>query len=215
MLEFKPDWLPNAVPFQNNNPEKCYRYERLPHNDSAISYSQGHNHFNDRNVIAFCEAIFFNRSSRVYCKDDGFIFKSEEISIVNEVCRILFNLWMRLIYDFADSFQFDITCEENQWKLAMVGAMGNFGKIFIMPLIGHFSDRYAVLRINLHSNHSTTPLQIRSSESSHRRTHIELQLVAHKIIRYKLLHVFDARISRWNVCLWNVSHIIHIGSRMG
>lgn len=40
------------------------------------------------------------------------------------------------------TFQFGLFCEENNWKLAMVGTTSNMGRFAFMPALGMLSDRY-------------------------------------------------------------------------
>lgn len=37
--------------------------------------------------------------------------------------------------------QFNITCEDNRWKLTIVGSLNNLGQLMGTPLSGAFSDR--------------------------------------------------------------------------
>lgn len=38
-------------------------------------------------------------------------------------------------------FQFNITCPENEWRLSIVGSIGYFSDIIMLPLHGFMSDR--------------------------------------------------------------------------
>lgn len=72
--DFNPYWLENAVPFEDSKPVRCMRY-------SPILNSKVYPELNS------CEAYAFNRSAVVECLDGEFIFRTDEISIVNEVSR--------------------------------------------------------------------------------------------------------------------------------
>ncbi|XP_055693814.1 organic cation transporter protein-like [Lutzomyia longipalpis] len=38
--------------------------------------------------------------------------------------------------------EWNLTCPENEWKLAFVGTMANFGQFIALPITGFFSDRF-------------------------------------------------------------------------
>lgn len=72
---YNADWLGNVVPMHTKL-SKCYRYEKWPSsNDQRYSYPQ-----ND-----FCAKDAYNRSSLIRCDRDGFVYKTDEVSILNEV----------------------------------------------------------------------------------------------------------------------------------
>ncbi|XP_063709688.1 solute carrier family 22 member 4-like [Culicoides brevitarsis] len=66
-----------------------------------------------------CTADSFNRSMVVAC--DELVFDTEEITISNE--------W-------------NITCDENKWKLSIVGTINNIGQFICTSITGILSDRY-------------------------------------------------------------------------
>lgn len=67
-----------------------------------------------------CVSEMFNVSDIIRC--DDFVFKDKkEITIVNA---------------------FDLKCEENDWKLAMVGTLSSVGQFFGLMISGFMSDRY-------------------------------------------------------------------------
>ncbi|CAH1373759.1 hypothetical protein MTP99_015132 [Tenebrio molitor] len=96
--EFNPDWLENAVPFEQNIPSKCSYYEPQE-NDTCI---------------------YFNMSSTLTCHRD-FVYERNETTIVHD---------------------FDIKCDENLWKLTIVGTINVVGKLLCLPLAGFCSDRF-------------------------------------------------------------------------
>lgn len=40
--------------------------------------------------------------------------------------------------------QFNITCEENLWKLTSVGTINCIGELMCLPLSGYISDKYEI-----------------------------------------------------------------------
>lgn len=75
---FSEPWLRYAVPFKNNRPEKCVRYNY--NNTRAIDTSSGSEQ---------CLASIFNQSDVIKCND--FIFKTDEHRIMKEVNRMCFS----------------------------------------------------------------------------------------------------------------------------
>lgn len=45
--------------------------------------------------------------------------------------------------DLSIRFQFGILCDENEYKLALVGTINNIGGFLFMPLTGVLSDKWA------------------------------------------------------------------------
>lgn len=103
--EFNPEWLTNAVPYTNEKPAVCLRFQ--PVNESVNQ--EGH-----------CESGDFNRDV-LYACEDGYVYDTDKISIVND---------------------FDIHCDENTWKLTIVGTINNIGQFVGLPLAGLVSDRF-------------------------------------------------------------------------
>lgn len=115
---YNADWIANAIPITNSKPAKCHRYEKLSNEPN-----HGQQFHFDRFVESdnqICPADLFNRSSIVRCDEDGLVYKTNEVTIANE---------------------FNITCSENEWKLAMVGSYNNIARFIFLPLTGILSDR--------------------------------------------------------------------------
>lgn len=68
IIEYEPNWLSHAVPYRFENPSKCLRFEHL-------SITQSDHCENPNN---------FNASKSIKC-DEGLIYKSDELTIVNAV----------------------------------------------------------------------------------------------------------------------------------
>ncbi|XP_023709170.1 organic cation transporter protein isoform X4 [Cryptotermes secundus] len=116
---FQPGWLSYAVPFQQKGsakvPSRCLRYGHV----NNISQQLGSNSSTpDHNTT--CSTELFNRSSTVRC--DRWVYEGARSTILRE--------W-------------DITCEDNQWALTMVGTVNNVGQFIGMPIAGVVSDRLA------------------------------------------------------------------------
>lgn len=45
----------------------------------------------------------------------------------------------------STTFQFGIYCEENEYKLALVGTINSIGGFLFMPLTGILSDKYVLI----------------------------------------------------------------------
>lgn len=71
VVVYKPNWLNNAIPFNNNGePETCSRFaSKHLYNESEY----------------FCHANAFDRSEIMGCENGEMVYKTDEISIVNEV----------------------------------------------------------------------------------------------------------------------------------
>ncbi|XP_008201109.2 solute carrier family 22 member 21 [Tribolium castaneum] len=96
--DFNPDWLKNAVPFEQNVPSKCSYYQP-EENDTCTS---------------------FVKNETLTCHDD-FVYERLETTIVHD---------------------FNIKCDENLWKLTIIGTINVVGKLVCLPLAGFFSDRF-------------------------------------------------------------------------
>ncbi|KAJ9596866.1 hypothetical protein L9F63_012122 [Diploptera punctata] len=66
-----------------------------------------------------CSAETFDKERQIGCH--SWVYNGEESTIVNE--------W-------------DITCDENQWKITLVGTVNNIGQFIGYPVAGYFSDRW-------------------------------------------------------------------------
>lgn len=69
--------------------------------------------------VETCDVSNFDHDLSVPCSD--FIFDTTKRTIVSE--------W-------------NLTCAENEWKLAFVGTMANIGQFIALPITGFFSDRF-------------------------------------------------------------------------
>ncbi|EDS45427.1 organic cation transporter [Culex quinquefasciatus] len=66
-----------------------------------------------------CDAADFDADAVIRC--DSFIYEDDEVTIARE---------------------FNITCPNNDWKLALVGTVNNIGQFVALPVAGYLSDRY-------------------------------------------------------------------------
>lgn len=78
-VEYNPHWLEYAVPFKQSRPVKCYRYQ------SITPHAEQHNSLILTDDQQSCDVNSFNRSAIRGCSEDGFVYRTDEISIVNEV----------------------------------------------------------------------------------------------------------------------------------
>lgn len=70
-------WISTAIPFTNSKPEKCHRYTA---NDPIPAIDD----FTDSTSV--CPRDIFNYSSIERCEQNGLVYQTDEVSIVNEVC---------------------------------------------------------------------------------------------------------------------------------
>ncbi|XP_027842262.1 solute carrier family 22 member 21-like [Aphis gossypii] len=68
-----------------------------------------------------CSSDGFNVSVVEWCYDNGWVFEDFEETIGTE---------------------FGLMCEDNKWKLSMVGTINNFGQFIGIPMSGIIADRY-------------------------------------------------------------------------
>lgn len=64
--DYKQPWVPNVIPFENEKPTRCTRYEVFSNLTTTM-----------------CTENDFNRSHVIGCND--FVYKTDEISILNSV----------------------------------------------------------------------------------------------------------------------------------
>lgn len=88
---------------------------KLP--SKCTRYGYLNNSIIDQNI---CSSNNFDTTVQISCTD-GHIYDGDEKTIVNE---------------------FDILCEENQWKLTLVGTINSVGQFVSLPITGFVSDRY-------------------------------------------------------------------------
>lgn len=82
-------WLSNSIPFEHSKPSKCHRYEFTGYLDTHSNADSHSNrtvdvHTLDSNQICIKEESF-NKSRIIRCDNDGFVYRTDEISIANEV----------------------------------------------------------------------------------------------------------------------------------
>lgn len=68
----------------------------------------------------YCAPQLYNQSKIVRCDQNGLVYKNDKTTIVSE---------------------FNLTCEENKWKLMTVGSYNNLARCIFTPLTGLISDR--------------------------------------------------------------------------
>lgn len=94
------------------------RYDKTP--EQCLRFSPINVYETQENILApSCTPESFNRSDIIKC--NNVVFETEEITISNE--------W-------------NITCEDNKWKLTLVGTINNIGQLICFPITGLVSDRY-------------------------------------------------------------------------
>ncbi|GFG35022.1 hypothetical protein Cfor_08504 [Coptotermes formosanus] len=110
---FNPDWLQHAVPFHKHDGRSVPRrcLRFASRNFSLLSENTGRN-------LSSCSPESFDNHSVVRC--DEWVYAGEETTVLRE--------W-------------DLTCEENLWKLTMVGTVNNIGQFVGLAGVGMVSDR--------------------------------------------------------------------------
>lgn len=71
---YNEQWVENAIPFVNMKPSRCQRFER-----NTTDTGQD-----------FCSKDSFITSSIMRCEQDGLIYSTDEVSILNEVFKPTF-----------------------------------------------------------------------------------------------------------------------------
>lgn len=89
---YKPDWLPNAVPYKNAKPLKCLQFSSNASTNGNQFISHVGDINNDIGLNTKCSADQFNRSSVISCSSEKLIYNTDEVSIVNEVKIALLGL---------------------------------------------------------------------------------------------------------------------------
>lgn len=106
--QFEVEWMQNAIPFKNSKLMKCHRYEPM----KLVNASDQQ----------YCEKDVFNQSSIVRCDQNGLIYKTDEVSIVNSVSSlimnesrprvfhwfILWNIWLNTNFINSNAVQLDM-----------------------------------------------------------------------------------------------------------
>lgn len=69
-VEYFPNWLEFAVPFVENEPAKCARYQLVRQDGEGQEQNQ-------------CTQEMFNRSVEIDCNE--FVYRNDEVTILNEV----------------------------------------------------------------------------------------------------------------------------------
>lgn len=81
---YKTDWLPHAIPYHNGRPTKCLQFAAADqHTTTTAQYNSGNNQ------QEFCSVDRFNRSARLSCENQDFIYETDEITIAKEVTNLL------------------------------------------------------------------------------------------------------------------------------
>lgn len=81
----------------------------------------------------------FNQSNVVTCQD--FVYLPHEHFLLNEVRRYGKKVRTALAQQ-GPYFQFNLTCESNEWKLSIVGSLANLAECIALPFIGLIADKY-------------------------------------------------------------------------
>lgn len=90
----------------------------IPHKNEKLSSCYQYKYIENSTTNDQCSIENFNHLEEIRCND--FIYNGTEKTIVNE--------W-------------NITCDENQWMLTLVGTINNIGQFIALPLSGFISDR--------------------------------------------------------------------------
>lgn len=78
------EWVDNAIPHIQSRLAKCQKYSYVD-SDKSHELSSKLVELNRPSPLAVCSAEQFNQSKIVRCENDGFVYRTEEISIANEV----------------------------------------------------------------------------------------------------------------------------------
>jgi len=134
---YDPVWLDRVVPFKEKNiqPYKCLKYHYRQTNGSDVPAN------------STCNFEAFDVNSKEKC--NKWVFGETERTIVNDVSGLSW-LYKFSFFELAipDNTllctQFGIMCEENKWKLSMVGTVNSIGQFVGIPLAGFISDKWVI-----------------------------------------------------------------------
>lgn len=85
---YEVDWVDNIIPSTESKRSKCHRYQQYPVNSSQNFYNYDQVIF-DESRVEFCNKPHSTASKIVRCDQDGLVYKTDELSIVNEVIQQL------------------------------------------------------------------------------------------------------------------------------
>ncbi|KAG4070582.1 hypothetical protein HA402_011969 [Bradysia odoriphaga] len=86
--------------------------------DNCKRYKYSHHNQSD-NLSSFCPAIYFNQSITEKCNE--FVYKTDEDTILRA---------------------FNLTCDDNEWKLTLIGTLKMSAELIMLPVSGLISDRF-------------------------------------------------------------------------
>jgi len=109
---YDPEWLSIAVPLKDSVNHEPYRCIRYKYKYSFSSNKM------DNFTYNMCTPEFFDINFTEKC--DMWVFTDTERTIVND---------------------FHIMCDENKWKLSMVGTINIMGQLIGIPTSGFISDK--------------------------------------------------------------------------
>lgn len=74
--QYQTDWMMNAIPMDDASKlSKCHRYAPVNITSDQVS------------AAGYCTADAFDRAEKIACEQDGLIYRTDEISIVNAVFK--------------------------------------------------------------------------------------------------------------------------------
>lgn len=110
------------MPFgEDGKPASCQRYQYLA-SDESLS----------------CDEVSFNQSVVENCEE--FVFAPGESTIVNEVL-IQTHIQYCLIHILIWTVKFNITCQDKEWQLALIGSLGYMADLVVLPICAILSDK--------------------------------------------------------------------------
>lgn len=137
---YEPNWLPYAVPYKNSKPAKCDRFER----QAIVDFENVTYRFQQETGEPYeCQKSDFDPSKTIHCSE--FVYRTQEISILNEVSLFVtfyIKKELKIEYFLLIVAQFDLHCDENFYKLTLIGTANNVGRLIFTPIMGYLSDSF-------------------------------------------------------------------------
>lgn len=145
---FNDMWLPYAIPTTAAASGNASEGQRLSKCERFVYVGEGNG--NDKGG---CNASDFDRKRVEHCAE--FVFETAEVTIVREVR----DTEIASVYSRCDTkivCQFNITCDDSDWKLALIGTLDYAAGCLLLPVCAAMSDKFdCEMNHRLENTHQT------------------------------------------------------------
>ncbi|XP_049845121.1 organic cation transporter protein-like [Schistocerca gregaria] len=86
--------------------------------------------------------------------------------------------WVYEGFETSIQSEWDITCDEELWKLGMVGTVNNFGYLLGLPVFGYISDRFGRKKVFMYGMGLTSILGFARAYANNYMTYLVLEFLA-------------------------------------